>query len=167
MSMILYHGSNTKITNIDLSKARPFKDFGRGFYLTEIKEQAERMAVRVADRFGGIACVSTFELNDGFINDVNLNILKFDKHNKEWALFVMNNRSRNFKNFENKLYNGDNKYDIVIGAVANDDLVETFDLFRGGYMNIYEVVKQIIYKDLTNQYSFHSEKAIKYLKAVD
>jgi len=165
--MILYHGSNIKITNIDLSKARPFKDFGRGFYLTEIKEQAERMAVRVADRFGGTACISTFELNDNFIYDDNLNILKFDNPTKEWALFVMNNRDRNFKEFENKLYNGDNKYDIVIGAVANDDLVETFGLFRGGYMNIDELVKQITYRNLTNQYSFHNEKAIKYLKAVE
>jgi len=62
--MILYHGSNIKITNIDLSKARPFKDFGRGFYLTEIKEQAERMAVRVVDRFDGNPNVSAFELSN-------------------------------------------------------------------------------------------------------
>ncbi|MCL1819812.1 MAG: DUF3990 domain-containing protein [Oscillospiraceae bacterium] len=165
--MILYHGSNTKIPNIDLSKARPYKDFGRGFYLTEIKEQAERMADRVADRFGGTACISTFELNDDFVGDDNLNVLKFDNHSKEWALFVMNNRDRNFKDFEDKLYNGDNKYDIVVGAVANDDLVETFDLFRSGYINIDELVKQIIYRNLTNQYSFHSEKAIRYLKAVE
>jgi len=165
--MILYHGSNIKITDIDLSKARPFKDFGRGFYLTEIKEQSERMAVRVADRFGGAAFISIFELNDNFIKDDNLNVLKFDNPTKEWALFVMNNRDRNFKEFNNKLYNGDNKYDIVVGAVANDDLVETFDLFRAGYMNIDALIKQITYKNLTSQYSFHSDKAVKYLKAVE
>ena len=165
--MILYHGSNIKIVDIDLLKARPYKDFGRGFYLTEIKKQAEKMAVRVADRFGGVACISTFELNDDYVNDENLNILKFDASDKEWALFVMNNRDRNFKEFDNKLYNGNNRYDIVIGAVANDDLVETLGLFRSGYMNIDELVKQIVYKDLSNQYSFHSAKAIKYLKAVD
>ena len=165
--MILYHGSNIKITNIDLSKARPFKDLGRGFYLTEIKEQAGRMAVRVADRFGGAACVNIFDLNVDCLTDNNLNILKFNKPDREWALFVMNNRDRTFKEFENKLYNGDNKYDIVIGAVANDDLVETLGLFRSGYMNIDELVKQITYKNLSSQYSFHSERAIKYLKAVD
>ena len=165
--MILYHGSNIKIVDIDLSKTRPFKDFGRGFYMTEIKEQAERMAARVADRFGGVAYVSTFELNDNYINDKDLNILKFDTPTKEWALFVMNNRDRNFKEFDNKLYNGDNRYDMVIGAVANDDLVETLGLFRRGYMNVDELVKQIVYKHLSNQYSFHSAKAIKYLKAVN
>ena len=42
--MILYHGSNTEIMEIDLSKCRPYKDFGSGFYLTAFKEQAVRMA---------------------------------------------------------------------------------------------------------------------------
>lgn len=38
--MILYHGSNTDIQEIDLSQSRPYKDFGQGFYLTQDKEQA-------------------------------------------------------------------------------------------------------------------------------
>ena len=42
--MILYHGSNTAIDGIDLNRCRPYKDFGRGFYLTDIREQAQRMA---------------------------------------------------------------------------------------------------------------------------
>ena len=41
--MKLYHGSNMVIEQIDLSKCKPYKDFGQGFYLTEIKEQAEQM----------------------------------------------------------------------------------------------------------------------------
>lgn len=32
--MILYHGSNVPIDVIDLSKSRPGKDFGKGFYLS-------------------------------------------------------------------------------------------------------------------------------------
>ncbi|MDR2719413.1 MAG: DUF3990 domain-containing protein [Nitrososphaerota archaeon] len=164
--MILYHGSNTKIVEVDLSKARPLKDFGRGFYLTEIKNQAEKMAIRVSDRFGGKPCVSTFELSAEIFNDKTLNILKFNGPSREWALFVMNNREKTFSNIENKLYNGDNKYDLVIGAVANDDLVETFNLFQRGFINVEELIKQITYKNLTNQYSFHSEKAITYLRAI-
>ena len=39
--MILYHGSNLKIEKIDLLKCRPYKDFGRGFYCTTIRKQAE------------------------------------------------------------------------------------------------------------------------------
>ena len=42
--MILFHGSNTDIKSINLAMCRPYKDFGRGFYLTEIKDQALKMA---------------------------------------------------------------------------------------------------------------------------
>ncbi len=51
--MVLYHGSNTDIKVIDLAMCRPYKDFGRGFYLTVMKEQAEKMANRVARIYGG------------------------------------------------------------------------------------------------------------------
>ena len=40
--MKLYHGSNTEINSIELSKCRPYKDFGRGFYLTTLPEQAQK-----------------------------------------------------------------------------------------------------------------------------
>lgn len=51
--MILYHGSNTDIKTIDLTMCRPYKYFGRGFYLTTLQEQAERMAKRVARIYEG------------------------------------------------------------------------------------------------------------------
>ena len=46
--MILYHGSNTEIDAIDLGRCVPYKDFGRGFYLTSMPDQAEKMARRTA-----------------------------------------------------------------------------------------------------------------------
>ena len=46
--MRLYHGSNIVIDNINLAMCRPYKDFGQGFYLTDIEEQAQKMAARVA-----------------------------------------------------------------------------------------------------------------------
>ena len=42
--MILYHGSNIEIDKIDLTKSKPYKDFGKGFYLSADKQQAQRMA---------------------------------------------------------------------------------------------------------------------------
>lgn len=50
--MILYHSSNLKIDVIDLTKCKPYKDFGQGFYCTTIKKQAEFMAERVVRRQG-------------------------------------------------------------------------------------------------------------------
>lgn len=51
--MRLYHGSNIVIDSINLAMCRPYKDFGKGFYLTDIKEQAEKMAVRVSKIHSG------------------------------------------------------------------------------------------------------------------
>jgi len=46
--MKVYHGSDIRIDTIDLSKSKPGKDFGRGFYVTKLREQAEEMAKRIA-----------------------------------------------------------------------------------------------------------------------
>ena len=61
--MILYHGSNTAIDGIDLNRCRPYKDFGRGFYLTDIREQAQRMAARTARMFSGNPTLTMFEFD--------------------------------------------------------------------------------------------------------
>lgn len=38
--MLLYHGSYTEVSHIDLSKCEIGKDFGKGFYLTTSLKQA-------------------------------------------------------------------------------------------------------------------------------
>ena len=52
----LYHGSNMEIDTIDLNRCRPDKDFGQGFYLTDIRKQAEFMALR-RTRIMGEGCL--------------------------------------------------------------------------------------------------------------
>ena len=41
--MILFHGTYLDFDRIDLSKSNKGKDFGKGFYLSENKEQAENI----------------------------------------------------------------------------------------------------------------------------
>lgn len=41
--MKLYHGSNMEIDKPDLSRSKPFKDFGQGFYLSPGYEQAHAL----------------------------------------------------------------------------------------------------------------------------
>lgn len=67
--MILYHGSNTDIQEIDLSQSRPYKDFGQGFYLTQDKEQATRMAEQKTLQLGGIPVVTAYEFDEQHLND--------------------------------------------------------------------------------------------------
>lgn len=90
--MILYHGSNRHIDNVDLSKGKKFKDFGQGFYTTDLREQAIYWSRRIADRFGGDAVVTEFEFDFDSAFADGLDIKIFDVPDKEWALFVMANR---------------------------------------------------------------------------
>jgi hypothetical protein len=159
---MLYHGSNVVVDKVEFEKCRPYKDFGRGFYLTDIKSQAEMMAKRTARIHGGSAHVSAFEFDEE--RGEFLNVLRFDVPNREWAMFVLNNRSREFKDFGDKLCNQDNKYDIVIGPVANDDIAYLFRTFTNGLIDIDTLVKGLEYKKLTKQFSFHTEKSLTCLK---
>lgn len=123
--MRLYHGSNIIIEQINLSKCRPYKDFGQGFYLTAIKEQAEQMARRTSAIYGGEPIVTEFEFDESALSF--LSVKMFKDPSEEWALFVMANRSR--KNVQPT-----HDFDIVIGPVA-DDTIAT--LFRNSAKRIY------------------------------
>ncbi len=55
--MILYHGTNVDFNTINLEKSNKYKDFGQGFYLTDIRSQAEQLASKKANLFGGFPIV--------------------------------------------------------------------------------------------------------------
>ncbi|MBQ1688226.1 MAG: DUF3990 domain-containing protein [Lachnospiraceae bacterium] len=165
--MFLYHGSNTDIKEINLAMCRPYKDFGQGFYLTVMKEQAEKMANRVARIYGGSPILNIYEIDENFIRNTNLNIKNFGTEtSEEWARFVKNNRSREYTDFSNPECNFDNKYDIVVGPIADDDMALLFRQFENGMLTFEKMLSGMIYKKTTNQYSFHTQEAIKLLKKV-
>lgn len=124
--MILYHGSNMKIESINLAMCRPYKDFGRGFYLTDMKEQSERMAQRVARIYGGSPVLNVFEIQDGFTRIP----------------------------------------DIVIGPVADDNMALLFRQYENEVVDFETLLKGMIYKETSSQYSFHTEKSIRLLRKV-
>ena len=76
--MRLYHGSNIVIDNINLAMCRPYKDFGQGFQLTDIEEQAEKMAIRVARIYGEKPIENIYEIEDNFKDLKNLKIKDFE-----------------------------------------------------------------------------------------
>lgn len=157
--MILYHGTNCSIDRIDLNKCRPFKDFGKGFYLTTIKEQAEKMAYRVSRIYGLEPIVNVFSFDSQAAENIALK--RFESPSEEWARFVINNRNGN--NSETN-HNLDNKFDVVVGPIANDDLALLFRQFSNGMIEIDTLVRNMKYKELTDQYSFHTEKALELLR---
>ena len=162
--MMLFHGSNVEIDTIELSKCRPWKDFGKGFYLTDIPEQAMRMAKRVARIYGGEPVVTYFDADMDAIRKSSMSIRVFEGPSKEWATFVMNNRSQAFADRVSPECNLAGQYDVVIGPVADDDLALLFRQFQDGLISVDILTREMTFRKLTNQYSFHTERAIGYLK---
>ena len=166
--MRLYHGSNVVIESINLAMCRPYKDFGKGFYLTDIEEQAKQMAKRVSRIYGGFPVVNTFEIQDDFRKMSDIKIKDFGiQTTEEWAKFVMNNRNRTFTDETNILCNKDNKYDIVIGPVADDNMALLFRQYENEIIDFETLLKGLIYKKTSSQYSFHTEKGIRLLRKED
>ncbi|MCL2764523.1 MAG: DUF3990 domain-containing protein [Treponema sp.] len=160
--MILYHGSYTHFDKIDLNKGRKYKDFGRGFYTTKVKDQAEQWAGNMSARFGTpFGFVSIYECDDSLFN--NLKYLKFDEPTEEWAYFIMNNRNSEFIDIETQINNQGNQFDIVEGPVANDTIAVVLDQFMMNMKSGTALVEALEYKNLNHQISFHSEKGISLL----
>ncbi|SHG17043.1 Protein of unknown function [Prevotella scopos JCM 17725] len=77
--MILYHGSNIDIDKIDLTKSQPYKDFGKGFYLSADKQQAQRMAEqRTSILLEGKPTLNKYQFDETILDDNSLKILRFE-----------------------------------------------------------------------------------------
>ena len=117
--MIVYHGTTMEIKEPNVSFSKNYLDFGKGFYVTTYKEQAERWALRKALRLNKEAVVNIYELNE----NNNAKILNFETENEAWIDFVCDCR-RGGKEYEN--------YDIIKGGVADDNVFKAIDMYEKG-----------------------------------
>ena len=155
--MKLFHGTNIDFSEIDLSKSRPNKDFGQGFYLTSILSQAREMAVRRCEfESCGQPVVQVYEFDNNALKNKDLNVLIFNSPNRDWAEFILKNR----KSRGNKVHN----YDIVVGPVADDGVVYQLNLYMQKIITLDQLVSELEYRKLNNQYFFGTEKALLNLK---
>ena len=152
--LIVYHGSCSAFSEIDLSRSYNRRDFGRGFYTTILRKQSEEWGYRLALRKKKkkyYVYTYTFEENK------TLNVKRFDTLNEQWLEFIKENRSKG---------GVQHNYDVIIGQVADDNTMETVQLYISGILTAKEAVERLRYSEVNNQVSFHTKKAIKYLKLV-
>ena len=105
--MILYHGSFLEIVQPDLVHSRSNVDFGRGFYVTPLHEQAVKWCGKFQRR-GKDGIISRYEYDEN--REIELKTLKFDSYSEEWLDFILNCRAGK----------DSTDYDLVVGGVAND-----------------------------------------------
>lgn len=157
--MILYHGTNVDFDNIDLTKSNRHKDFGQGFYLTDIHQQAIDWAQKRTMREGGTPIVQEYEFDESQLNNPDLKVLHFNAPTSEWAEFIYNNRNRRKPTFHHD-------YDIVIGPIADDGVAYLLDRFEEGSFTIEELAQELKYKLLNRQFYFGTHKATSLLTRI-
>ena len=143
--MKLYNGSAFKIENPKISTSGFYKDFGYGFYCTNIEKQAKRWA---ATR-GKQHIVNVYS----YVEDKNLNILKFDNMTEEWLDFIIACRSGQ-----------QHDYDIVIGAMADDQIYNFVTDYMDGVITREQFWALARFKYPTHQIVFCTDEALKCLQ---
>lgn len=152
--MKLYHGSNLEVKDPQILPNLRALDFGAGFYLTSNRKQAEKWAKTVTKRRKkGDAILNVYEIESEKLN--TLKILKFETADGEWLDFVVDNRKERAVK---------NDYDVVIGPVANDSTLPVINDYIDGVYTKEEAVKRLLPQNLTDQYAFLTEQALKNLR---
>lgn len=148
--MILYHGSYVEIFEPDLQHSRTNVDFGRGFYVTPLYEQAEKWCGKFKRR-GEMGVISRYFYDEN--RESELKILKFDSYSEDWLDFILSCRSGKDVT----------EYDLVMGGVANDKVFNTVELFFDGLIDKLEAIKRLRYEHPNMQICFRTERALKLL----
>lgn len=144
--MRLYHSSNIPIEKPDTVHSRDYLDFGKGFYLTTLYNQAVKYAQRFARRQQN-AWLNTYEFT---FNHAEWKMLEFESYDKEWLDFISKCRAGE----------DDTDYDIVIGGIANDKVIQTLDRYFEGEISVNEALGLLIYEKPNNQYCIRSQRML-------
>ena len=142
--MTVYHGGYTPVNHPKIIIGKNTKDFGSGFYCTMIKEQAQRWAKRYNTKI-----VSIYEVR---LNS-NLNIKDFKEMTDEWLNFIVNCRSGK-----------KHEYDIVIGAMANDQIYNYISDYIDGIITQEQFWVLAKFKYPTHQINFCTKKSLQCLE---
>ena len=144
--MKLYHASNCSIEYPDTLHSRDYLDFGKGFYLTSLHEQAVKYAQRFIRRQQN-AWLNTYDFS---YNPIEWDVLEFDAYDKSWLDFISKCRAGQ----------DDTTHDIIIGGIANDKVIQTLDRYFVGELSEDETLGLLRYEKPNNQYCIRSQKML-------
>ena len=143
--IMVYHGSNVEVSKPKILQNGFYKDFGYGFYCTNIEKQAKRWALTRK----GDSIVNKYKYNE----NPDLQIKSFPEMTDEWLDFVVECRRGTL-----------HKYDIVEGPMADDQIWNYVEGFIEGRITrsaFWELVK---FNYPTHQIVFCTEDALKTLE---
>lgn len=141
----LFHGSGIIVEKPQVLISGFYKDFGYGFYCTNIEKQAKRWAL--TKRPNHIVNIYSYIHND------ELKILNFEEMTDEWLEFVVSCRRG--------ISHG---YDIVEGPMADDTIWDYIESYIDGEISKEAFWLLVKFKYPTHQMVFCNDKALESLK---
>ena len=154
----LYHGTTVFFEKPDLKMAKPYKDFGKGFYLTTNLCQAGKWAIRnlIPDNIDNCGYIYEYTFNMKSVN--SLACLELLTYNIEWVKTISWYRN----NLETKI-----KYDLIYDRMADGnyrELINVLQRYDRKQASIGEVLSVTRFRGVCNdQYCFKTPKALAYL----
>lgn len=147
----LFHGSYAIVSQPQVAHERRNLDFGRGFYLTSLRPQAERWAQLVTERKmrNGIPQLNVYHFDDTLANQFRW--LRFDEYNLQWLDYVVACRAG--EDFWQQ-------YDIVEGGVANDNVIDTVEDYTMDIISAEQALGQLRYKPVNHQLCIINQSVI-------
>ena len=149
----LYHGSSTKVESPLVHLGRTDLDFGQGFYLTQLKEQAEAWAVIICSRKKNnpTPWLNTYRFDMDEAISQGYKILRFESYNREWLDFIAASRHGKAP------WEG---YDLIEGGVANDKVVDAVEAYLAGLADVEHTLNKLVYTKPNNQICLLSQQLI-------
>jgi hypothetical protein len=133
------------------------RDFGKGFYCTDIRSQAEKWAKRQGRIRKQDAIINKYEFEVDRAQQ-SLNYKMFKDYNIEWLDLVI--KCRKNPHFIHE-------FDIVYGKIANDDVGETVQAVLDGLMPSDFALQKLVFMEANNQYCFCTEKSLAFLNFIE
>jgi len=151
--MILFHGGTENIDKPLILPRSGGRDFGMGFYCTDIRSQAEKWAQRQGRIRKKTAILNIYEFDADCAHN-NIQFKMFLDYSAEWLDLVVKCR-------KDPQYN--HGFDVVYGKIANDDVGETVQAVVDGLMPLDFALQKLVFMPSNNQYCFCTEKSLAYI----
>ena len=144
--MNVFHTSDVCVAHPDISYSRDYLDFGKGFYVTPLRTQAEKYAARILVR-GKKPVLNSYEL---CFDKQTIRYKCFESYNEEWLEYVAACRDGRAVI----------PYDVIEGGVADDKVFDTVDLYFSGLMSKTDALRRLIYVEPNWQICIASQRVL-------
>ena len=159
--MILYHGGTETIERPEIIIPATARDFGIGFYTTNIIDQAIRWAKRksrTTSRPGHQrpAIVNLYDFDESALSILKVNT--FPEASSDWLDMVVACRSDVYHK---------HGYDIVTGKIADDNVGETILYVLQNIMRREDAIERLRFEQINHQICFCSKESLQYLNFLE